>query len=577
MKKTRLMASILFVFSFAIYCGGQSGDQDAQYHAPQRAKSKTIATIGNSQLKLFMLSDLNKMQNVQFESAQEEYDAKKELLDSLTNLYIMVEAAYEQGLDKDADVLKAVNDAVPDFMRNELAKLKIVPQLNVTDEEVRQWYQNMQEEVRFSTIYVTDSALADSLYRLIKGGADYADLARRFSEDPSTAVQGGDVGFIPWSAMTEAFQKNVYNLPSGELKLFRAGKGWHIVRAAERRPAIVDPFEVIEPQIRFAIENSKKTMAQDEFYNELRKKINIKINTETAEFIMDKIEALYPDMIGGKPFRKNTFNPDDLADYERNMILATYQGGEVKLGDYLWGTATWNDMQRPPFNEIENLKEAVFRLKLLDILLNEANELKLDQTDDFKDIIRFYKDQVMAARMVEIITEERSFVSDNEVIDYYQAHPNEFVVPKRLHVQEIYIDTEENADRLYASLQNGGDFGKLAEKHTIRPGYAQKQGDLGFINEYNFPTLYAEAAKLQVNQFSRPFPVGDHWSIVKLLEVKQSQPKAFEEVAAQIKTELQNQKRELAVSQWLAENKDRFPAKVNYDLIWETIDKKKYE
>jgi parvulin-like peptidyl-prolyl isomerase len=292
---------------------------------------------------------------------------------------------------------------------------------------------------------------------------------------------------------------------------------------------------------------------------------------------MDKIETLYPDVIGGKPFRKNTFNPDDLAQYERNMILATYRDGEVLLGDYLRQTASWEDLQRPPFNEIEQLRVAIFQLKMMDILLARASELKLDESDDFKDATRFFKDQLMAAKMREIITEEKSYVSDEEVIDYYQANSDKYMIPKKIHVQEIHIGTEQEAEDIYNRLNQGEDFDQLAEQYTVRPAMKNKQGDLGFIAEYNYPTIFSLAERLEINQYSRPVPIGDKWSIVRSLEVQEAQAKSFEEVARQIKNELEEQKRVDAVDRWLAENRDKYQVKAKYDLIWETIDKDAYE
>ena len=234
-------------------------------------------------------------------------------------------------------------------------------------------------------------------------------------------------------------------------------------------------------------------------------------------------------------------------------------------------------MQRPPFNEIEQLRGAIFQLKMMDILLARARELKLDEGDDFKDATRFFKDQLMAARMKEIITEEKSYVSDEEVINYYQANSNKYMIPKKVHVQEIHVGTEQEAEDIYNRLNQGEDFDKLAEQYTVRPAMKNKKGDLGFIADYNYPTLFDRASRLDINQYSKPFPVGDKWSIVRSLGVQEAQNKSFEQVARQIKKELEEQKQVDAVDRWLAENGDKYPVKVKYDLIWETIDKDAYE
>lgn len=577
MKKF-ICLTILFAIFLITGCGGgdRTGD-DPQYHKEERAKSKTVATVGKSEIKLFLLSDYNKMYQLNFTSPDEEYEAKKEYLDSLISMYIFVEAAFDQGLEKDPEILRVLKESKPDFMRDELFKKKVLPFIGVSDDDVDYWYSKMDEEVKMSVIYVFDTALVDSIYEALQEGADFAALARKHSEHQESAVKGGDLGYRLWIDLSEDFQENAFDLEVGQMNKFAAPLGFNIVKVTDRHEIEVEPLSVIREALISRIQILRRTKIQDALFDSLFEAADIKINEETAEFVMDKIETLYPDMIGGKPFRKNTFNPDDLAQYERNMILATYRDGEVLLGDYLRQTASWEDLQRPPFNEIEQLRVAIFQLKMMDILLTRASELKLDESDDFKDATRFFKDQLMAAKMREIITEERSYVSDDEVIDYYQANSNKYMIPKKIRVQEIHVGTEQEAEDIYNRLNQGEDFNQLAEQYTVRPAMKTKQGDMGFIADYNYPTLFSLAERLEINQYSKPVPIGDKWSIVRPLGVQEAQTKSFEEVARQIKSELEEQKRVDAVDRWLAENRDKYPIKAKYDLIWETIDKEAYE
>ncbi len=577
MKKSIFAALFTLIFIFVGCGGGDRESGDRQYHDKSRAESKTIANVGQSEIKLFLMDEYTKMYNASFNSAEEEYEAKKAYLDSLINMYIFVEAAYDQGLDKDPEIQQQVEIAYPDFMRDELFKLKILPRIDVTDEEVEQWYNELDEEVAISIIYLTDSLKADSLYNEARNGADFAAMARKHSEDQASAVKGGDIGYRTFVSLSETFQNQVWDLNEGEITLVKAPTGWNIATVTGRREVQVPPLDQIATQLKSQIQGMKRKKVQTEFYDDLYEKADIKINEETTEFIYDKVSALYPDEIGGVPFRKNTFNPDDLAEYERNMILATYNGGEVTLGEYLRNTARWPDQQRPPFNETEELKDAVFQLELLDILLNEAEALDLDETADFKDVERFFMDNMLAVRMKEIVTEERSFVSDEEVAEYYRQNANQYTIPKKLHVQEILLETEMDAEKIYQRLEQGEDFEKLAIENTTRPGYKEAKGDMGFISEHTFPTIYDQAEKLRLNRYSEPFPVGNSWSIVKLLEVREPEVREFEQVANQIKRELQNQKSEKATADWLAENRNKFQVDADYDMIWETIDKGKYE
>ena len=79
----------------------------------------------------------------------------------------------------------------------------------------------------------------DQLYeirRRIIAGADFAKLAAELSEDPTTAEQGGSLGWLPPGAVVERFEAMMNGLaPGGVSEPFRTEFGWHLVQVEERR------------------------------------------------------------------------------------------------------------------------------------------------------------------------------------------------------------------------------------------------------------------------------------------------------------------------------------------------------
>lgn len=78
--------------------------------------------------------------------------------------------------------------------------------------------------------------LAQKLYDRIKGGEDFAALAKQFSEDPGSALHGGDLNWIDPEALVPEFREVMNNTPQGQLsKPFRSPFGWHILEVLGRR------------------------------------------------------------------------------------------------------------------------------------------------------------------------------------------------------------------------------------------------------------------------------------------------------------------------------------------------------
>ena len=76
----------------------------------------------------------------------------------------------------------------------------------------------------------------EQLYQRIKGGEDFAALARAHSDDKGSAIMGGDLGWVSPGNLVPKFEEVMDALPVGGLsEPFRTQFGWHIVQVLERR------------------------------------------------------------------------------------------------------------------------------------------------------------------------------------------------------------------------------------------------------------------------------------------------------------------------------------------------------
>jgi len=79
-------------------------------------------------------------------------------------------------------------------------------------------------------------ALADELRSRVEAGDDFAALAREHSDDPSSANQGGELGWVRTSGLPTGFAESLQTLKVGQISQpFRTARGWHIVQLQDRR------------------------------------------------------------------------------------------------------------------------------------------------------------------------------------------------------------------------------------------------------------------------------------------------------------------------------------------------------
>jgi peptidyl-prolyl cis-trans isomerase D len=155
--------------------------------------------------------------------------------------------------------------------------------IRVSDEDLKAYYDanlaryQRAEEVRARHLLVKVDAKANAatwakaedkarkLRAQLAGGADFAALVERHTDDTGTKERGGDLGFFARGQMVGPFEEAAFQLQPGELSgVVKTQYGYHILRVEEKRPAGPKPFEEVRAEIQQALVQPK----QDEIARE---------------------------------------------------------------------------------------------------------------------------------------------------------------------------------------------------------------------------------------------------------------------------------------------------------------------
>ena len=91
---------------------------------------------------------------------------------------------------------------------------------------------------------------ADALLKQLKAGGDFAKLAKENSNDPGSASQGGDLGFLVKGQTVPEFEKSAFSLKPGEISdLVKTQYGFHIIQVQQHDQPQIQPFEQVKNQI----------------------------------------------------------------------------------------------------------------------------------------------------------------------------------------------------------------------------------------------------------------------------------------------------------------------------------------
>ena len=165
------------------------------------------------------------------------------VLDQMVNGKLVAAAATAQKLGDDPefkDKMKIAEERViQEVYLTRAVKSKI------TDDLLKARYKKYldenppQDEVKASHILVATEAEAKALIEQLKGGADFAKLAKEKSSDTAAAAQGGDLGFFTREAMVAPFSEAAFAGTAGKVieTPVHTQFGWHVIRVDDRRKA----------------------------------------------------------------------------------------------------------------------------------------------------------------------------------------------------------------------------------------------------------------------------------------------------------------------------------------------------
>lgn len=109
-------------------------------------------------------------------------------------------------------------------------------------------------------------ARAADLLKQIKAGANFEDLAKKYSEDPGSAKEGGSLGWVPRGRTVPEFEKAAFSLPKGQISdLVKTSYGFHIIRVDDKQEAHLKTLDEVKDQIAPILKQQKaQQIAQNE-------------------------------------------------------------------------------------------------------------------------------------------------------------------------------------------------------------------------------------------------------------------------------------------------------------------------
>jgi peptidyl-prolyl cis-trans isomerase C len=224
---------------------------------------------------------------------------KEQFLDRWVDITLIAQEAKDKKLDQDPEIQAKIEDIKNAVMAQEFLQREIEGKVKITDDEIETYYKGHKDEftnpesvkARHILLKVPEGAdekawkeaetKSNDIKKKLENGEDFAELAKKYSDDPGSKDRGGDLGFFTKGRMVPEFESAAFSLKPGELSApVKTNFGYHIIEVQEKKPASTKTLSEVQTQIRQTLQTEKQQKSQDALIEKLKAKYPVKVNKD---------------------------------------------------------------------------------------------------------------------------------------------------------------------------------------------------------------------------------------------------------------------------------------------------------
>jgi parvulin-like peptidyl-prolyl isomerase len=196
------------------------------------------------------------------------------------------EEAFTQALQQAGLTEEELRTQLRDQLPVQKVQERVAGDAEASQEEVERFYEE-NKELQFTTpeqrcarhiLFNKDQrAKAEEVKGELENGADFAELAREYSQDPGSAENGGDIGCLGQGETVPNFEEALFNAQEGEIVgPVETEFGYHVIEVTDIREQSTQPLSEVEGQIREQLSADIQAEEFNAWIQEQREQRNVK-------------------------------------------------------------------------------------------------------------------------------------------------------------------------------------------------------------------------------------------------------------------------------------------------------------
>ncbi len=287
----------------------------------------------------------------------------------------------------------------------EISKNYFLENYKISDKKLKEYYENhisdfkVPDRIRARHILFRTNGnkehdkkaleKAKEVLKKLKNGANFIEMAKKYSEGPS-AKNGGDLGYFTRGEMVPAFEKAAFALKKGEISgIVKTRFGYHIIKVIDIQKAHTKTFKEAKLEIEKKLENKFVTEKMKEFFNKYKTIVQKKSLKDLAKELNLKI-------LNKKDIVKTDKNlPFNLTEavFKAMKDKVNIVQGNIILPIFIFKVTEIKKSYIPEFNKIKDKVVKAYKEEQAKVLaINKAKKLlkNLKNISDLKKTTYYY-------------------------------------------------------------------------------------------------------------------------------------------------------------------------------------------
>lgn len=390
------------------------------------------------------------------------------------------------------------------------------------------------------------------VYDSLKLGADFGEMAKNYSEDPASAKTGGEMPWFGTGRMIPEFEDACFAIENiGDFSgPIRSSYGWHIIKLLDKKG--IGTYEEMKPELQEKVDRGDRGRHKTEKYvAKLKKEYGF---TEYDGALEKVLAATDTSLLSAR------WDAGDLKN-DRTPLLKigerTATVGEFATFLESGQNSSGGEDPRTYANESYD--------RFLQHVIIDYEESRLpEKYPEFRHILEEYHDGILLFDIMDEKVWSRAVSDTAGLIGFHREHRMDYMWDERTDAIVVSCGEEVDVDKVrkeYRRILRGRyDQEKLNDKYC-------EQDTAECITLTHLLVEEGENEKVDaLNGKVGPGPVYEENGNKKFIiirEVRPPEPKALNEARGQITSDYQNYLEE----QWIEELKEKYPVKVNRDLL----------